>query len=227
MTRWHITAVWFGGVLLAAGVASPSPALASSNTALIETEKPLVATVATVVQVDVPPVTVPDARLDNVLPPLPVLPPVTVPDARLDNVLPPVPVLPPVTQLLPSLTQLVPAGLTNAAGPAQAPSSSPAQGPALSQPTVSTPTDVGTGASRPPQATAPVETAVAGYEIGRVPSAAGVDLRKEAFRTAGQFRFPLAIAAAIIAFGVVQWFVDRRDPKLAACPLSDVLLGFT
>lgn len=207
MTRWHSTAVWFGGVLLAAGVASPSPALASSNTALIETEKPLVATVATVVQVDVPPVTVPDARLDNVLPPLPVLPP--------------------VTQLLPSLTQLVPAVLPTAAGPAQAPSSSPAQGPALSQPTVSTPTDVGTGASRPPQATAPVEPVVAGYEVDRVPSAAGVDLTQEAFRTAGQFWFPLAIAAAIIAFGVVQWFVDRRDPKLAACPLSDVLLGFT
>ncbi len=50
---------------------------------------------------------------------------------------------------------------------------------------------------------------------------------QEAFRTAGRFWFPLAIAAAMVAFVVVQWMVDLREPKLAASPLIDELLGFS
>ncbi|HSH62109.1 MAG TPA: hypothetical protein VK988_21165, partial [Acidimicrobiales bacterium] len=61
----------------------------------------------------------------------------------------------------------------------------------------------------------------------RRPKPTEVDLRQAAVRTAGRFWFPLAIAAALIAFVTLQWFVDRRDPKLAAAPLADEILGFS
>jgi hypothetical protein len=56
---------------------------------------------------------------------------------------------------------------------------------------------------------------------------ADVDLSQAALRTAGRFWVALAIAGGLIAFVTLQWFVDRRDPKLAGSPLSDEVLGFS
>lgn len=204
MTRGRSAAGWFAGVVLAAVVVSPSSALASSDPVVVEAEVP---PVRAVVQVDVPPVTVP------------------VVDARLDQVLPPValPVsLPPLQQLLPPLSQSLPAAAPPAAAATAAPPLSPAQGPVPSEPVA------GASSSGPLPREGPAGSAVAGYGSGPRPGPRAFDaLTRGTLDTAGRFWFPLATAAVVMVFVVVQWFVDRRDPKLSASPLSDELLGFT
>lgn len=37
------------------------------------------------------------------------------------------------------------------------------------------------------------------------------------------FSFPLTLTAMVVVFLLVQTLVDRRDPKLAAAPMSDEL----
>ncbi len=187
-------------MLLAAMAMTSSPVLAASDT--------------TTVRVDVPPGTVP---------------PVTVPvlETPVDQIIPPVivPELPTVEDLAEPLAQVLPASRPS---PAAAPANLPATAQGFpSSPNASPPAVTGGAA---PSATPPgaaVATKVGGSEIARRAGPAEVDLGQEALRTAGRFWFPLAIAAALIAFVTLQWFVDRRDPKLAAAPLADEILGFS
>lgn len=50
---------------------------------------------------------------------------------------------------------------------------------------------------------------------------------REALDAARRFSLPLSLVALVVAFLVVQSRVDRRDPKLAAAPITDDLLGFS
>lgn len=207
MTRGRQASTWMAAVLVAAEVLFASPAAASSHTRIIPLDVP---PVTTVVQPAVPPIQ------------LPVL------DTRADQVLPsgPASILPPVQQLLPSLAPLLtPAGSPPAAT-TPVPSPPAAQGSLPFPPSASAPAGVGAANTRPSPLTPPVASAVQVNEVQR-PSTPNVDLTREAFRTAGQFWFPLAIAAALVAFVIVQWVVDQREPKLAASPLTDELLGFS
>jgi hypothetical protein len=57
----------------------------------------------------------------------------------------------------------------------------------------------------------------------------GLIIRPEAaIAVATEFTFPLALAAAVLLFVVVQDQVDRRDPKLRAAPehRSDTFIRF-
>ena len=40
------------------------------------------------------------------------------------------------------------------------------------------------------------------------------------FAVAAEFGFPLALAAAVLGFLLIQGYVDRRDPKLRMAPQS-------
>lgn len=188
-------------MLLAAMAMTSSPALAAPDT--------------TTVRVDVPPVTVPPVTVAVVETPVDqIIPPGIVPEE-----------LPKVEDLAQPLTQVLSPSRPAPAAP-PAPSSATAQG-VPSSPSASPPTAIGGAApSVPPPGAVPAAT-VAGSEIARRPGPGEVDLGQEALRTAGRFWFPLAIAAALIAFVTLQWFVDRRDPKLAAAPLADEILGFS
>jgi hypothetical protein len=207
MTRGRRASTWMAAVLVAAGILVASPAAASSHTTFIQLDVP---PVTTVVQPAVPPIQ------------LPVL------DTRADQVLPsgPASVLPPVQQLLPSLAPLLTPAASPPAATTPVPSPPSAQSPLPFLPGASASAGVGPANPRPSPLTPPVATAVQGYEVQR-PSTPNVDLTREAFRTAGRFWFPLAIAAALVAFVTVQWVVDHREPKLVASPLTDELLGFS
>ncbi len=193
-------------MLLAAVAMTSSPALAASDATTDNTEVPLVTAVA---QVDVPPVTIP------------------VKDA-VDQALPPGTVsveLPSVAELVEPLVQTL-----TPARPAPVAVPTPSSASAQSSPSASAPASTGsTGsvASAPRPSGAPPAASVGGSAVVRLVEPTDVDLSQAALRTAGRFWVALAIAAALIAFLTLQWFVDRRDPKLAGSPLSDEVLGFS
>ncbi len=195
--------MWPAALLVAVGVLWASPASASWHTRAR--------------QLDVPPAT---AVVD--VPPIPV----SVPDTPVHQVLPsgPVVTLPSVQQLLPPLTELMAPAGSPPTGTNPQPSSSTAQRPL--ERGDSAPVGAGAATPGPSSITPPVETAVEGSQVLR-PSTPDVDLTQEALNTAGRFWFPLVIAAALLAFVLIQWMIDRREPKLAASPLSDELLGFS
>ena len=63
--------------------------------------------------------------------------------------------------------------------------------------------------------------AFAGQVLSAAVSQVGQVVRPEAaVAVAAEFGFPLALAAAVLGFLLIQGYVDRRDPKLRMAPQS-------
>lgn len=166
--------------------------------------------------ITLPPVTLPPLSL-----PVVALPPVTVPPLTAPPVtVPPVDVQAPLVTL-PSL----PLGQgTEAPAPVDRPVASPAESsPAPSGRLV---TDLPARRRAALPATSPPAPALAKPPVtGPLP----LRLRQAASETAQQLSFPLGLAAAILAFLVLQPRLDRDDPSVAHQGTSrdDDLLGFS
>ncbi len=128
--------------------------------------------------------------------------------------------LPPLAVPLPELPPLVgKRPVPQSGSPPEAVASDP--GPAASEPRVErAPAPVQSrpnlvAAPRPPQA-------------GALPSppADSPTLAASAAATVKKFSFPLALTAMVVVFLLVQALFDRRDPKLAAAPMTDELYVF-
>src|SRR5688500_1119016 len=123
--------------------------------------------------------------------------------------------------------------------PTATPTTSPAPAPTVSQGTTTPSKAAETGTGETPRRSRcrrasghTAHVAEQTFDVARAVAEAApavARLRQAALPAAGQFGFPLGLAALVLAYLAVQGRLDARDPKLAAAPLSidDDLLPFT
>ncbi|HEX2700212.1 MAG TPA: hypothetical protein VHM89_08440 [Acidimicrobiales bacterium] len=221
-TTWaKASGLWLAAVTCAALVAGWGPAAATTAVELPDalTTSTTAPPLLTVSPVTLPPVSVPGLEL----PPVTVLPEVTVPTVTLPPVTVPLLTAPGTTAPAPqSLQPAAPATTAVVRDVAPAAGAGEQPGPVVGTSSAASTTEddparpAGDGAGGPAADQRPT---------GPLP----LRLREAASETARQLSFPLGLAAAILAFLVLQPRLDRGDPSVSHAGISrdDDLLGFS